>query len=64
MIIAGDAPLDLDAFQTIAPKSTPRLVAQQEIDTLLAEGRTVTLTDRYAPVDQMLVPVFLDLLPR
>jgi hypothetical protein len=27
-------------------------------------GHTVTLTDRYAPVDQMLLPVFLDLRPR
>jgi len=31
---------------------------------LLTKGRTVTLTDRYAPVDQMLLPVFLDSLPR
>jgi hypothetical protein len=26
---------------------------------LLAEGRTALLSDRYAPVDQMLLPVFL-----
>jgi hypothetical protein len=64
VILAGDAPLDLGAFQNVAPRSAPRLVAQQEIDALLAEGRTVTLTDRYAPVDQMLLPVFLELLPR
>jgi hypothetical protein len=28
------------------------------VDDILSEGRLVTLTDRYAPVDQMLAPVF------
>jgi spermidine synthase len=64
VILAGDAPLDLGAFQIFAPRSAPRLVPQQEIDALLAEGPVVTLTDRFAPVDQMLLPVFLNVLPR
>jgi hypothetical protein len=62
--VAGDTPVDLGAFQIVAPRSAPRLVPQQEMDALRTEGHTVTLTDRYAPVDQMLLPVFLDLLPR
>jgi len=60
VIIAGDAPLDLEGFRAVAPRSAPRLVTQQELEDLLAEGSTVTLTDRYAPLDQMLLPVFLD----
>jgi spermidine synthase/predicted MFS family arabinose efflux permease len=63
VILAGDTPLDLDAFQIVAPRSAPRLVSQQEIDASLTKGPPVTLTDRYAPVDQMLLPVFLDVLP-
>ena len=35
-----------------------------EVEALLTEGRVVTLTDRYAPVDQMLMRVFLDQVPR
>jgi spermidine synthase len=64
VILAGDTPLDLGAFQIVAPRSAPRLVSQQEIDALLTKGPMVTLTDRYAPVDQMLLPVFLDQIPR
>jgi spermidine synthase len=64
VILAGDTPLDLGAFQIVAPRSASRLVPQQEINALLTKGPTVTLTDRYAPVDQMLLPVFLDQIPR
>jgi hypothetical protein len=34
------------------------MLDDEEVEALLAEGRVVTLTDRYAPVDQMLTPVF------
>ena len=34
------------------------LLDDQELDALLSSGALVTLTDRYAPVDQMLAPVF------
>ena len=37
-----------------------RLLTAQEIDELLAQEHLVTLTDRYAPVGQMLAPVFLE----
>jgi spermidine synthase len=69
VLIASDTPLDLEAFETIdggdgAPQLASQIISGDEIDALLAEGRIVTLTDRYAPVDQMLIPVFLDLVPR
>jgi spermidine synthase len=69
VLIATDTPLDLAAFEAIDagdgdPQLARLLIADDQIDALLAEGRTVTLTDRYAPVDQMLIPVFLDRVPR
>jgi hypothetical protein len=60
VIIAGDTPLDEKALKTISPKLADELLSRQEIATLLTEKDKVTLTDRYAPVDQMLLPVFLD----
>ena len=69
VLIAGNAPLDLAAFATIDagdgdPLLARRVLSTEEIDALLAEGRVVTLTDHYAPVDQMLAPVFRDEVPR
>jgi spermidine synthase len=69
VLVATDVPLDLDAFQSIdAGDGDPRLarllLTENEIDGLLTEGPTLMLTDRYAPVDQMLIPVFLDSVPR
>jgi spermidine synthase len=64
VILAGDTPLDLDLFEATAPDLARQLLTESEMDALLAEGRTVTLTDRYAPVDQMLFDVFLDRAPR
>ncbi|MBL7201613.1 MAG: fused MFS/spermidine synthase [Anaerolineae bacterium] len=61
VLIAGDTPLDLDALKALDGGSSllkQQLLTAQETDVLLAEGRLVMLTDRYAPVDQMLVPVF------
>ncbi len=62
VIIATDRPLDLAAFQQIDAGDGDALFARQVFDdaaveSLLAEGRAVVLTDRYAPVDQMLAPV-------
>lgn len=69
VFIAGDASLDLDAFKTIDVGDGDALLArqmlsQEEIDALLTEGHVVMLTDQYAPVDQMLAPVFRDEVPR
>jgi hypothetical protein len=41
-----------------------RLLSEEEVEALLAEGRVVMLTDQYAPVEQMLAPVFLDWVPK
>jgi len=62
VLIASDAALDLDAFKTIDAGDGEtffaiQVLSQAETDALLAEGPTVILTDRYAPVDQMLAPV-------
>lgn len=63
MLLASDAPLDRAALETIdagdgVPLLGRRILSDDEVDALLAEGRVVTLTDRYAPVDQMLAPVY------
>ena len=69
VLIAGDEPLDRaalpqfdagDGFSLLAS----RLLTDDEVDALATEGRAVVLTDRYAPVDQMLAPVFREEVPR
>jgi hypothetical protein len=61
--------LDLAALSTIdagdgEPLLARQMISQEEIEALLAEGRLVTLTDQYAPVDQMLKPVYRGEVPR
>jgi spermidine synthase len=65
VLIATDASLDLAAFKSIDAGDGETLLANRvlsdaETDAILAEGRRVALTDQYAPVDQMLAPVFRD----
>ena len=61
VVIGANQPLDVNAL-TSAVKGDAlvrrQLLDDQELDALLASGTLVTLTDRYAPVDQMLTPVF------
>jgi spermidine synthase len=69
VLIGSNAPLDLATLGTIDADSSEPLLAQQMlgedgVNTVLATGRVVTLTDRYAPVDQMLAPVFWREVPR
>jgi spermidine synthase len=69
VLLATDHPIDLDTLAEMDggdrdPQLARTLITGEELDAFLAVGRTVTLTDRYAPVDQMLIPVFLDLVPR
>jgi spermidine synthase len=59
VVVGSRAPLDQDAFGPDSLWHQQRLSAS-EVDELLAEGDPVLLTDRYAPVEQMLAPVFLN----
>jgi spermidine synthase len=62
VLIATDTPLDLGRVNTFSQGHNSRLVdnilSEAEMDALLAEDELVLLTDQYAPVDQMLTPVF------
>ncbi len=63
VLIASNDPLDRSAFETVdagdgVPLLARQMLSDEEVDALLADGRVVTLTDRYAPVDQMLAPVY------
>jgi spermidine synthase len=58
VVVATDTPLDLTAFDADA-RLSQSLMTQDAVDALLEEGRPVILTDCYAPVEQMLAPVFL-----
>jgi hypothetical protein len=50
---------ELPEMVTLARQLLERqMLSQGAVDAILAEGRVVMLTDRYAPVDQMLAPVF------
>lgn len=68
VVIASDSPLDMDRL-TGSLASDPSqgigqlLLSDDQLDALLAAGRAVTLTDRYAPVDQMLAPAFRNQVP-
>jgi spermidine synthase len=69
VLVAGMLPLDARALKAISPGTGDSLLSRQMLDqeavvALLAEGDVVMLTDRYAPVDQMLAPVFREEGPR
>jgi spermidine synthase len=63
VVIASQRPLDLAALRSVDAGDGEAMLAEMLLDraateALLAEGRQITLSDRYAPVDQMLAPVF------
>ncbi|MFQ6058706.1 MAG: fused MFS/spermidine synthase [Anaerolineae bacterium] len=63
VIMASQKELATDEFAEIDGGDGERRIAkmiltEQELDELLAEGRRVILTDDYAPVDNLLAPVF------
>lgn len=65
LLIASDAPLDLNALTQFdggdGDALTARLIAgDAEINRMLTEAPLVTLTDQYAPVDQMLASTFTE----
>jgi spermidine synthase len=62
VLIAADETLDFSKFEPATPGETAaltpqRVLANDEVQALLNEGQAVLLTDRFAPVDQMLAPV-------
>jgi hypothetical protein len=67
VVIASDRPLDVDRLAGSAGESAlpigQLLLSDEELEALWAEGQVVTLTDRYAPVDQMLAPAFRNQAP-
>jgi spermidine synthase len=68
VVIASDMPLSMARLARSKPDNsrldlTALLFTDEELEALLTEGRAVTLTDRYAPVDQMLAPAFRNELP-
>lgn len=63
VVIGAINPLDVAAFDSLtAGDGHPHLARlamdKSDVDDLLAEGKVVTLTDDYVPVDQMLAPIF------
>ncbi len=63
VIVATDAPLNLTRLATVETPAGTAIFAENvlssaEIDTLLAQSPPILLTDRFAPVEQMLAPSF------
>ncbi|MBN1250398.1 MAG: fused MFS/spermidine synthase, partial [Anaerolineae bacterium] len=58
VIVATDRPIDVADFEEDS-RFRRSALSEAEIAELLAEGRQIILTDRYAPVEQMLAPVYL-----
>jgi spermidine synthase len=63
VVIASRQPLDLEQMQAIDAGDGDAmlfsmLLSPAQTEAILAEGRRIALTDRFAPVDQMLAPVF------
>ena len=68
VLIASDAPLDMRVLrgsqaQDAFPQLASQLLTGADVDELLGEERPILLTDRYAPVDQMLAPVIREEAP-
>lgn len=69
LLIATDKPLDLPSLVNYDAGTGDALLSRMiapdsEIQRLLTEATPVTLTDQYAPVDQMLAGVFREEVPR
>lgn len=62
VILASQAPINVDRFERIDAGDGETLLADlvlppETVSAILSEGKLSILTDRYAPVDQMLAPV-------
>lgn len=68
VLVASNQPLDMDELQDIdagdgSALLAHRVLSDEDVAELMASGPAVTLTDRYAPVDQLLAQVVRDRLP-
>jgi len=68
VVIGSDTPLDRELLPSLDGGDGESLLnnlllTDADLEALLAEREQVVLTDRYAPVDQMLAAVFLDQKP-
>lgn len=62
VLVASDSPIDVDALKAMDAEDgvldlAEQILSPDEVDRILASRSLVTLTDRYAPVDQLLAPV-------
>lgn len=65
IVAASDAPLDLDRLAQVQGQGTDgrritRVMPPERMEAWLAERDGVLLTDDYAPVDNLLAPLFLE----
>ena len=64
IVVGAKQPLDLDRMRELATQDGQRMqsavMPQEELEAYLASGRRIILTDDYAPVDQLLAPLFAD----
>ncbi|MHB1134558.1 MAG: fused MFS/spermidine synthase [Chloroflexota bacterium] len=64
IIVASDQPLDWQRFQQTARPGGERpvtaLLPDEQLNEYLRTGRALTLTDDFAPVDQLLAPLFVE----
>ncbi|MBI5653635.1 MAG: fused MFS/spermidine synthase [Chloroflexi bacterium] len=68
LLIGSNVPLDLDALKNFDgddgdPLLSRLMAGPDQINRLLTEAPLITITDQYAPVDQMLESVFRDVMP-
>ncbi len=65
VLLASNEPLDVSQLLTVKTPGDTRifgtnLLTDSQYNTLMSESTPVLLTDRYAPVEQMLAPAFRD----
>lgn len=60
VIVACSQPLSAEAFPP-GSRFARGVLGPEVVEALLAEGDPIILTDRHAPVEQMLAPVFLEM---
>ncbi|MDP2659831.1 MAG: fused MFS/spermidine synthase [Dehalococcoidia bacterium] len=63
VVMASLRPFDLEAFKAYAGRiqtSFTAVMDQSRLDSYLSDGQWITLTDDYAPVDNLVAPLFVE----